>query len=124
MAKKNIDEALKEADADIVNMGNGTIPLVKGLNQVKAGLIMFSTALPVEKVEDIIAIAEGDWVMVSGRWTGSWKADMMGQAATGKPYSKKDIEIFKFNEAGKIIEHHSVQPILEIASQVGLKLPK
>ncbi len=119
----NVDSALKDAAPDIVNYGNGNIPPVKGIDQVKAGLRMFTAALPIEKAENLVAIADGEWVMVWGQWSGTWKEDMMGQKATGKPYKKREVEIFRFNDEGKITEHHSVQSIFEVARQIGMKVP-
>ena len=119
----NTDSALKDAAPDIINYGNGNIPPVKGIDQVKAGLRMFTAALPIEKAENLVAIADGDWVMVWGQWSGTWKEDIMGQKATGKPYKKREVEIFRFNHEGKITEHHSVQSICEVARQIGMKIP-
>jgi hypothetical protein len=48
---------------------------------------------------------------------------MMGQKATDKPFRKKDVEIFRFNNDGKISEHHSVQSFCEVARQIGMKMP-
>ena len=53
----------------------------------------------------------------------TWTGDFMGQRATGKSFTKRDVEIYRFNEEGKITEHHSVQSLGEIAQQVGLKIP-
>jgi predicted ester cyclase len=42
-------------------------------------------------------------------WTGTFKNDLMGIKASGKPVNLRDVDIFKLNDAGKIIEHRSVQ---------------
>ena len=84
---------------------------------------MFTTAFPVDTIENLVAVADGDWVMLWGKWSGTWKADFMGQKATGKSFTKREVEIFRFNDEGKITEHHSVQSINEIAKQIGLQIP-
>jgi predicted ester cyclase len=42
-------------------------------------------------------------------WSGSFKKDLMGIKATGKMVSFPDVDIFKLNDEGKIVEHRSVQ---------------
>jgi predicted ester cyclase len=118
-----VENACKDLAPDVINYGNGNMPPVKGMDKVKAGMSMFAGALPIDKTENLIAVADGDWVMVWGEWSGTWRTDMMGQKATGKPFRKKDVEIFRFNSDGKITEHHSVQSACEIARQIGMKMP-
>jgi predicted ester cyclase len=50
-------------------------------------------------------------VLVEGEWGGTFKKDLAGIKATGKPVKFKDVDIFKFNEDGKITEHRSVQNV-------------
>ncbi|QHT71496.1 ester cyclase [Rhodocytophaga rosea] len=123
VAANQIDEALKDCAPDIINYGNGSIPPAHGLEKNRAGLKMATTAVPFNGSENLMAVADGEWVMVWGKFSGSWQKDMMGQKATGKPYQKTDVEIFRFNEAGQITEHHSVQSFYEVARQIGLQLP-
>lgn len=124
LVKGDIDAVVKDWSPDIVNYGNGNVAPVRGIENVKRVLLMVKAAIPIDKWELYQAVAEGDWVMVWGRWYGHWNGDWMGQKATGKPYAKRDVEIFKFSEEGKLIEHHSVQSLLDIASQVGMKIPE
>jgi predicted ester cyclase len=119
----DVENACKDLAPDVINYGNGNIPPVKGMDKVKAGMSMFVGAIPTDKSENLVAVADGDWVMVWGEWSGTWKGDMMGQKATGKPFRKKDVEIFRFNNDGKISEHHSVQSFYEVARQIGMKMP-
>lgn len=119
----DIDAASKHFAPDIINYGNGSIPPQRGIEAVTASLRMFTSALPIDKVDNLVAVADGDWVMLWGKWSGTWKGDIMGQKATGKSFTKPDVEIFRFNDEGKIIEHHSVQSIGEVARQIGMKLP-
>ena len=71
----------------------------------------------------MFAVADGDYVIVYGTWTGTWKNDFMGMKATGKSFKVNDADIFKFNDAGKMMEHRSVQSMKTIAMQIGMKMP-
>ena len=119
----NLDAVAQDFAPDIINYGNGNIPPQKGVEAVMASLRLFMNALPIDKIENLVAVADGDWVMLWGKWSGTWKADIMGQKATGKSFTKPEVEIFRFNEEGKITEHHSVQSIGEVARQIGMKMP-
>ena len=44
----------------------------------------------------------------------------MGIKATGKPVKFKDVDIFKLNDEGKIIEHSSVQNIGAVLMTAGM----
>jgi predicted ester cyclase len=48
----------------------------------------------------------------------------MGMKATGKAFKIKDVDIFKFNDAGKIIEHRAVQSNETMARQLGMPMPE
>ncbi len=120
---RDIDAASKHFASDIINYGNGAIPPQKGIEAVTASLRMFTGAFPIDKIDKLVAVADGDWVMLWGKWSGTWRGDFMGQPATGKSFTKPEVEIFRFNEEGEIIEHHSVQAFGEVARQIGMKLP-
>ena len=120
---RDIEAASKNFAPDIINYGNGKMPPQKGIEAVTTSLRMFTGALPIDKIQNLVAVADGDWVMLWGEWSSTWKGDFMGQKATGKSFTKKEVEIYRFNDEGKIVEHHSVQSIGEIAQQIGMKLP-
>jgi predicted ester cyclase len=118
-----VDGVLKDADKDIVEYGDGSMAPAKGVDSTKAGLVMWLKAVPDYKGTDFIAVADGDYVMVYGTWKGTWKGDLMGMKPTGKTFKVADVDIFKFNDAGKIIEHRAVQSNREAARQLGMKMP-
>lgn len=118
-----IDSVFKDADKDVIDYGSGEMPPSKGVDSAKAGLQMWLNAVPDYKGSDFTAVADGDYVMVYGTWTGTWKNNLMGMDATRKSFKVKDVDIFKFNEEGKIIEHRGVQSMQEVARQIGLKMP-
>jgi predicted ester cyclase len=118
-----VDAVLKDMDKDGVDYGEGSMAPMKGLDSTKAGLGAWMKAVPDYKGSDLMAVADGDYVMVYGTWTGTWKNDLMGMKPTGKSFKVKDVDIFKFNNAGKIIEHRSVQSMNEASRQLGMKMP-
>jgi predicted ester cyclase len=112
---------LKDAAPDAVDYGDGSMAPTKSLDSVRSGLTAWLKAFPDVKGENLKAVADGDWVVVWGDWSGTWKTDFMGQKATGKSYKLKDADIFKFNDDGKIAEHHTIQSNMAMAMQVGMK---
>ena len=116
---------LKEATADAMDYGDGSMPPTKGIDSIKAGINAWFGAFPDVKGENFMALTDdGTHVAVFADWTGTFKNDFMGMKATGKSYKLKDVDIFTFNEAGKITEHRSVQSNMVMSSQVGMVPPK
>ncbi|MEO6453309.1 MAG: ester cyclase [Ginsengibacter sp.] len=118
----NVDVIFADAAPDMVDYGDGSMKPMK-VDSVKTFLKGWMAAIPDYKGSDFTMVAEGDNVMVYGTWTGTWKNDFMGAKATGKSFTVKDVDFFKFNDDGKITEHHSVTPMSEIARQIGMKMP-
>jgi len=81
-------------------------------------------AFPDNKGDNLKYVADGDWVMVWGDWSGTFKNDFMGMKATNKTYKMKDVDIFKLNDAGQVVEHHNVQSPNTMMMQVGMTPPK
>jgi predicted ester cyclase len=113
--------AMKDVTTDAVDYGDGSQKPVKSKDSVVGMVNAWMKAFPDVKGENLKAIADGDWVVVWGDWSGTWKGDFMGQKATGKSYKIKDVDIFRLNDEGKITEHHSVPTWYAIAEQVGMK---
>ncbi len=123
IASGNVDAVLKDVDKDAVEYHEGSMGPTKGLDSIKAGLGGWMAAVPDYKGSDLMAVADGDYVMVYGTWTGTWKNDFMGMKATGKTFKVNDVDIFKFNDAGKIIEHRGVQSNATAGMQLGMPMP-
>jgi predicted ester cyclase len=121
--KGNIDSVFKDVTPDAVDYGEGSNPPIKGLDSAKAGLKTWMAAIPNYKGSDFVAVADGDYVMVYGQWSGTWSKDFLGMKPTGRSFNITDVDIFKFNEDGKIIEHRSVQSQKEAARQLGMDMP-
>ena len=79
-------------------------------------------AFPDLKGTDFITVADGDYVIVYGTWSGTWKKDFMGMKATGKSFKVQDADIYKFNEEGKVTEHRGIQSHEVLAKQIGMKM--
>ena len=124
MNSHNVTEALKYCTDDVVDYGDGSMPPVKGRDSITKMINEWMTAFPDNKASDLKYVADGDWVMVWGEQKGTWKGDFMGMKATNKPYKLKDVDIFKLNDEGKIIEHHNVQSPNTMMMQVGMHPPK
>jgi steroid delta-isomerase-like uncharacterized protein len=124
MMAKNIDQVLKDVAPDVVDYNDGSMPAMKGKDTIMKMMNTWLTAFPDNKGNDLKYVADGDWVMVWGEWTGTWKGDFMGMKATNKTYKVKDVDIFKLNDAGQIVEHHNVQSPNTMMMQVGMAPPK
>jgi predicted ester cyclase len=120
----NADEVLKNVTADFVDYGDGSMPPVKGSDSAKAFAKMFLASFPDLKVENLMALADGNHVAVIGEWSGTFKKDLMEMKATNKQFKFKDVDIFTFNSDGKITEHRSTQSLDNIFRQLGTSMPK
>ena len=80
----DIVAASKSFAPDIINYGNGAMPPQRGIEAVTSSLRMFINAFPIDSIDNLVAVADGDWVFLWGKWSGTWKEDFMGQKATGK----------------------------------------
>ncbi len=121
---RNVDDVLKNADPNTVEYGDGSSPPVRNLDSMKLGMRAWMDAFPDYKGENLLAIADGDHVAVYGDWSGTFKKDFMGMKATGKSFKAKDVDIFTFNDAGKITEHRNVQSMGSIWQQLGVPMKK
>jgi predicted SnoaL-like aldol condensation-catalyzing enzyme len=124
MIAKNVDEAFKDVAPDVVDYNDGSMPAMKGKDSIMNMIKSWTNAFPDNKGTDLKYVADGDWVMVWGEWSGTFKNDFMGTKATNKSYKMKDVDIFKLNDAGQIIEHHNVQSPNTMMRQVGMTPPK
>jgi predicted ester cyclase len=122
-ADKNIDIVMKDADSNFVEYGDGSFPPVKGLDSSRLMLQSWMAAVPDYRGENFIAAADGNKVLVYGDWMGTWTGDFMGMKATGKKFKVADVDIFTFNDAGKIIDHRTVQSSATLAAQIGMGMP-
>jgi predicted ester cyclase len=124
VSARNVDQMLQDAAPDCVDYGDGSMPAVKGRDSIKPMIQSWLNAFPDVRSENLKYVADGDWVMVWGDWSGTFKNDFMGMKATGKSFKLKDVDIFKLNDEGKIVEHHNVQSPNTMMAQIGAKPPQ
>ncbi len=116
----DIDAVVKDgpADGNVTDYGDGSMPPTQGVDSIKAHLRMWREALSEYKADNMWAIADGDHVAVFGDWSMTFKGDFMGMKTAGKTVKIKDVDIFKFNSEGKIIEHRNVQSSAAMMAQL------
>src|SRR5688500_798999 len=87
-AMNNGDAAtmLSYSDKDMIEYADGSYPPVKGIENNKTELGKWLKAVDMNG-SDFVAVADGDYVMVYGKWKATWKEDFMGMKATGKTAS-------------------------------------
>lgn len=117
-----MDEALKDITTDAVDYGDGGMAPVKGIDSIKAMIKTFMAAFPDYKGENFLVIGDGNHVAVFADYSGTFKNPMMDIKPTGKSFKVKDVDLFTFNDAGKITEHRSVQSGKTIMDMVGAKM--
>jgi predicted ester cyclase len=81
------------------------------------------TAFPDYKQDNIDYVAEGNKVITIYDASGTWKGDFMGMKPTGKSLKTRDVDIFTFNDAGKIASHRSIQNMGAVMASVGMPAP-
>jgi predicted ester cyclase len=120
----DIDKTLKDVTADAVDYGDGSMPVVKGKDSITVYVKKWREAFSDYKGDNLVAIADGDYVAVWGDWSATFKTDFMGMKTAGKKIKLNDVDIFKFNSEGKMTEHRSIQSSAEMMRQLGDKTSK
>ena len=120
--RRDVEAVAKYFSTDVMDYVDESLPPVRGVDSFKYNRYQFFKAFPDMEGENLHYAADGDWVIVWGDWSATWKGDFAGQKATGKSFKVQLADIFKFNEAGKIVEHRGTQSRYEIAYQIGLRI--
>lgn len=125
MGSGKADSVIREesTDKDFIDYRDGSIAPKKGIETARADLQHWMDAFPDYKGNNFLAVADGDYVMVYAEWTGTWKNNFKGMKATGKSFKMNEVDIFKLDVAGKVVEHREVQSIATIAKQVAMPIP-
>ncbi len=120
-----LDEAFKDVTPDAVDYGDGgsTTPM-KGRDTIMNMVKGFLAAFPDYKGENFMVVGEGNHVAVFADYSGTFKNPLMGIKPTGKSFKYRDVDVFTFNDAGKITEHRNVQSGKTMMNMVGAKMPK
>lgn len=114
----NPDEALKNVTENAVDYYDGSMAPIEGLAKIKESMKMWIDNMEGYKGENLEAVADGNKVYVYGDWSGTFKNDFMGMKVAGKKFKAKDVDIFTFNDEGKITEHRSVQSMAGMMSSM------
>jgi predicted ester cyclase len=120
----NLDEVFKDVTPDAVDYGDESTAPTKGLDSIKANVKQFLAAFPDYKGTNFIVIGDGNHVAVFADWTGTFRNPLMGMKPTGKSFKLKDVDLFTFNDQGKMTEHRSVQSNKTLFDQVMPKMKK
>jgi len=117
----DVEGTLKDVTADAVDYGDGSMAPIKSKDSIVAMLKGWRGSISEYKGDNIMALADGDYVAVFGDWSATFKTDFMGMKTAGKTIKMKDVDIFKFNSDGKITEHRNVQSSAEMIKQLSGK---
>ena len=120
----DVDAVVKDVTTDAIDYNDGSMPPTKGLDSIKAGIKQWRENFSDYKGENLMAVADGDYVAIFGDWSATFKKDFMGMKAAGKSFKIKDADIFRFNADGKMTEHRSIQSSAEMMKQLGAAAPK
>lgn len=118
------DALLKDVAPDATDYNDGSMPPTKSLDSMRANVKGWLSALEYVKAQNTITTSNDDYVMVYADWEGKYKSDIMGMKTAGKTYKVRDVDIFRLNDDGKIIEHRSVQSQDAYLKSMGLAMPK
>lgn len=95
-----------------------------GLAPTKAGVKDFfrmqRAAFPDMQINVQDVIADGEKVVVRGRYTGTHRGEFMGMPATGKSIDVQLIGIFRLGGDGLVHEHWGVLDALAMMQQIGV----
>lgn len=118
--KGDMDGTFKDAAASFVDYADGSTPPMNNIDSLKGFLKMITSSIEGYKAQNLQYYADGDYVLVLGDWGGLFKNNLMDIKATGKPVKFRDVDVFKLNDEGKIIEHSSVQNLAAALMTAGM----
>ena len=86
---------------------------------VKSFFRMQLAGFPDLRLDVADVIADGDKVVARVRYTGTQDGEFMGMPATGTSVDVQLIDIFRFDDDGRVIEHWGVIDLLTMMEQLG-----
>ncbi len=120
--RRDYSNMFRNVAPDFVDYGSGDAKPEKNLDTLRANVQDFLTAFPDLNIENPVAIAQGDTVVVLCTWTGTFKGRAHSLKPTGKSFKIFDADIFTFNKDGKLTSHKSTVPIEDYLSQAGVEM--
>lgn len=91
-----------------------------GFELAKMMIADFHKAFPDSKTTVINLVAEGNMVTVHSRYTGTNTGPFMGMPATNKKVDIEQVDIIRYDAAGKGVEHWAVIDQLTLLQQLGV----
>jgi tetratricopeptide (TPR) repeat protein len=124
MQTGDMEDAFKNYEKNILFSGNGGVAARSlELDSLKMNTATnranWARAFPDVKQQIISVSADGDYVMLYTKSSGTWKKNFTIWQASGKPYQISDVTVYKFNNDGKIIEQQRILPLTSVMDQVG-----
>jgi hypothetical protein len=114
--------------ADMVWQGPAGIGTMNGLDEFEYVYRQpFIAAFPDKSAEDVVRIAEGDWVAGTGYQTTTFAQDWLGIPATHKPIKMRYMDFWRIEERNgerKLAENLVLIDILGVLEQVGYDVKK
>lgn len=89
----------------------------EGFRRVLGG---FLEAFPDLHLEVQFVVADDDRVTFYLSTTGTHRGQLLGMPATGKTFKVNGVDVFRFNEEGKVSEHWGVFDVFGMLAQLGL----
>jgi steroid delta-isomerase-like uncharacterized protein len=65
-------------------------------------------------------IAEREYVVARFTWTGTQTGELQGLPATGKPVTMDEVNVYRFNDEGRVAEIWAHQNMMSMMTQLGL----
>ncbi len=121
--KHDVDGATKDYAPGFTELGNGADKPAKNLDSIKMGLKQFFAAFPDLKGENLHAVAQGDSVIITGTYSGTFTGAFMKIKPTKKMFKAPDADIYTFNKDGKITSHSNIQSDATYFYQLGIPMP-
>jgi hypothetical protein len=87
---------------------------------VKTFFRMQIAAFPDLRMDVLDIVADGAKVVARVRYTGTQQGDFQGMPATGKSVDVQLVDIFAFDDAGRVREHWGVLDQLTLLQQLGV----
>lgn len=133
-AKKLIDEVINTGKLELcdrylapdrIDFQDYGLPqgMANGDEGFKRVLGPFLEAFPDLLLEVQFTVADYDRVMFYISTSGTHRGPFMGMAPTGKHFKVNGVDIFRFNDEGKIVAHWGVFDTIGMLAQLGLFPP-
>jgi steroid delta-isomerase-like uncharacterized protein len=130
-AKKLIDEVINTGNlelcdrylaADRIDYQNYGLPsgMANGHEGFKRVLGPFIEAFPDLHLEVQFTVADDDRIVLYNSTTGTHRGAFMGLEPTGRQFQVIGVDIFRFNDEGKIVAHWGVFDTFGMLAQLGL----